>query len=130
MDTLDFQSWPTGEQIQHRSCKVLSSTPARLYLRAVFVRGTDVGQTVDVDGQLLRHGEHLNRESTHLGPTINREPVERLVNGTAGKITVMPSLFGTDQSCHGNPLNTRHHLVIKEDEVFHQNGAGALLCYQ
>lgn len=48
---------------------------------------TYVGQAVDVEGQPLGHGEHLNGKSAFLCQAINREPVERLVNGTAGDET-------------------------------------------
>lgn len=60
------------------------------YLQTVFIGSTYVGQTVNVERQPLRHGEHLNRESAPLCKTINREPVECLINGTAGNKSMSP----------------------------------------
>lgn len=60
------------------------------YLQTVFIGSTYVGQTVNVEGQPLRHGEHLNRESAPLCKTINREPVECLINGATGNKSMSP----------------------------------------
>lgn len=65
------------------------------YLQTVFIGSTYVGQTVNVKGQLLRHGEHLNRESAPLCKTINREPLECLINGTTGNKSMLPYIPDT-----------------------------------
>lgn len=65
------------------------------YLQTVFIGSTYVGQTVNVERQPLRHGEHLNRESAPLRKTINREPVECLINGTAGNKAMSPFIPDT-----------------------------------
>lgn len=63
------------------------------YLGTVFIGSAYVGQTVNVEGQLLRHDEHLDGEPTHLCQAVNGEPVERLVGGTAGKIANAMALY-------------------------------------
>lgn len=55
-----------------------------LYLGTVCIVCTYVGQAMNVERQPLGHGEHLDRESARLCQTVDREPVERVVDGAAG----------------------------------------------
>lgn len=54
---------------------------------------TYVGQAVNVEGQPLGHAEHLNGESALLCQAVDREPVERAVNRTAGNMRTYRSLL-------------------------------------
>lgn len=54
------------------------------YLCTALIMSTYVGQTVEVERQLLRHGEHLYGKSAALCQAVTREPVERVLNRAAG----------------------------------------------
>lgn len=54
-----------------------------VYLDTVFIRSTYVGEAVNVERQPFRHCEHLYGEPAFLRQTVNRQPVERVVDRTA-----------------------------------------------
>lgn len=71
---------------------------------------TYVGQAVNVEGQPLGHGEHLNGESAFLRQAINRQPMERAVNRTTGNMRTYSLL--SSPKAPGTVIKSLKHFAL------------------